>query len=257
MQLAGRVALITGGGRGIGAAIATGYARQRAAVILVARSTGEVEATAGAIRGAGGRALAMTGDVTRVDDVRRVVEGALQDFGRVDILVNNAGIPGPLGLLHEIDDDAWADTLATNVTSIFLVCRAVLPHMIERRAGNIVNVSSGAGVKQPGRERVRSLPYQVSKFAVEGLTDALAVQMRPFGINVNSLLPGQIRTRFHDHTPERYLTGRVGVPEDVVPAAVYLAALAPGELTGQALNAREFRGGQTAAAAGDIEGERR
>jgi len=239
VRLAGRVALVTGGGRGIGRAIALGYAREGAAVAVAARSRDEVEQVAREIQSAGGRAAAVRVDVRRAEEVQEMVRAVLGAFQQLDILVNNAGIPGPRGLLHEIEDAAWEETIATNLTGMFHCCKAVLPHMLGRGRGNIINISSGAGLKQP-RERVRSLPYQVSKFGVEGLTDALAIQLRPYGINVNSLLPGQIRTRFHHDTPGAYLAGRVGEPEDVVPAAVHLAALAPGELTGQTVAAREF-----------------
>lgn len=240
MKLSRRVALVTGGGRGIGRAIAVGYAREGAAVLVAARSEGEIDATAGEIREHGGRAVGLTADVRRVGDIARMVETALHEFNQIDILVNNAGVPGPIGLLTEIDDADWEETLAINLTGMYRCCKAVLPHMLERKRGNIINISSGAGLKQP-RERVRSVPYAVSKFGVEGLTDALAIQLRPSGINVNSLLPGQIHTRFHEATPPAYIYGKLGDPGDVVPAAIYLAALAPGELTGQTISAREFR----------------
>lgn len=240
MKLAGRIALITGGGRGIGRAIALGYAHEGASVVVAARSAHEIDSTVGEVRERRGTAIGVAVDVRQVGDVAAMVQRALEAFGQIDILVNNAGIPGPIGLLTEIDDAEWEETLAVNLSGMYHCCKAVLPHMLGRGRGNIINISSGAGVKQ-SRERVRSVPYQVSKFGVEGLTDALAVQLRGRGINVNSLLPGQIRTQFHDATPPTYLYGKLGEPTDVVPAAVYLAALDPGEVTGQTISAREFR----------------
>jgi len=111
--------------------------------------------------------------------------------------------------------------------------------MMAQRAGNIINISSGAGLKRP-RDAVRSLPYAVSKFGLEGLTDALAVQMRPYGINVNSLLPGPTRTRFHTDTPSGGVRTDLTAPEEIAPVAVYLAALRPGELTGESVDARSW-----------------
>ncbi len=239
VTLAGSVAIVTGGGRGIGGAIALAYAGVGAAVVIAARTGREIEAMRDEIRATGGRALAVVTDISHPKDVDRLVAATIETFGQIDVLVNNAGVPGPRGLLHEISEEEWDRAIDINLKGMFLCCKYVLPHMIARQRGNIVNISSGAGVKQP-RERVRSLPYQVSKFGVEGLTDALAAQMRPYGINVNSLLPGRIATQFHERVPGGQSAEHMGKPEDVVPAAVYLAALRPGELTGQTLRARDF-----------------
>jgi len=239
--LSDKVAIVTGAGRGIGRAIALGYAQAGARVVVVARTPTELYAMAQEIEAGGGRALAIPTDISQAKDVELMVNQTLKTFGHIHILVNNAGVAGPMGLITQIDEDDWGQTLAINLKGAFLCCRAVVPSMIAARGGNIVNISSGAGQPKP-RSSVRSLPYQVSKFGLEGLTNGLAVQLREYKINVNSLLPGMIATRFHDDTPpERIaaLGGKMGHPEHVIGAAIYLASRGPGELTGQIVNARD------------------
>ena len=244
--LSDEVAIVTGGSRGIGKAIARAYARAGASVVIVARTQGEVEATAKEIESDGGRALAVQTDVSQAQDVERLVAQTLDTFGRVDILVNNAGVAGPMGLITEISEADWIKTLSINLKGPFLCCRAVVPSMIAAGGGNIINVSSGAGQRKP-RKAVRSLPYQVSKFGLEGLTDGLAVQLREHKINVNSLLPGMTATRIHADTPPEWIEGmggKMGQPEDVVEAALFLASRPPGEFTGQVVSARDFKQGE-------------
>lgn len=240
-----KVAIVTGGGRGIGRAIALAYAREGAAVVVAARTQAEIETTAEEIESGGGRALAVPTDVSQARDVERMVAQALTAFGQVDVLVNNAGVAGPMGLITEFSEADWDQTLAINLKGAFLCCRAVVPAMIAAGGGNIINVSSGAGQRRP-RSAVRSLPYQVSKFGLEGLTNALAVQLREYKINVNSLLPGRIATRLHAETPPDWIAtmeGKMGRPEEVAAAAVYLASRPPGEFTGQIVSAKEFNRG--------------
>lgn len=234
-----RVAIVTGGGRGIGRAIAHALAGAGARVTIAARTVTEIEQVALEIRTMGGDVLAVPADVTRPADPEAIVARTLDRFGRLDVLVNNAGVPGSTGLLPEISERAWEETLRVNLTGPFLCLKAALPPMMAQRAGNIINVSSGAGLKRP-RDTVRSLPYAVSKFGLEGLTDALAAQMRPYGINVNSLLPGPTRTRFHTDRPRDGARTDLAAPEDAAPVAAYLAALRPGELTGQTVDARAW-----------------
>ncbi len=243
--LSGKVAIVTGGGRGIGRAIALAYAREGAAVVVAARTQSEIGATAREIETSGGRVLALQTDVSQAQDVERMVAKALKTFGHVDILVNNAGVAGPMGLITEISEADWIKTLSINLKGAFLCCRAVVPSMIAAGGGNIINVSSGAGQRKP-RKAVRSLPYQVSKFGLEGLTDGLAVQLREHKINVNSMLPGMIATRIHADTPPEWIEGtggKMGQPEDVVEAALFLASRPPGEFTGQVVSARDFKQG--------------
>lgn len=241
MRLEGKVAIVTGGGRGIGRAIALALAREGAAVVVAARTKQEIEAVAGEIEASGGCALAVPTDVCQEASVQNMVRRAVEAFGRVDILVNNAGVPGPMGLITEIEDGEWDRTLDTNLKGVFLCAKAAVPHMIEQGGGNIINISSGAGFKRP-RQRVRSMPYNVSKFGIEGLTHVLAVQLREHNICVNSLLPGVTDTRFHDDTPHDWLVSmpEMGQPEDVMEAAVFLATQDVASMTDQALNVREW-----------------
>lgn len=242
-ELIGKVAVVTGGGRGIGRAIALGCAREGSRVLIAARTRKEIEAVAAEIRALGGEVLAVVADISREEDVHRMVTEVVDAWGRVDVLINNAGVPGPQGLIHELDLSEVDRTWAINIRGTFLCSQAILPLMLEQGGGNIINVSSGAGQRKP-RPRVRSLPYQVSKFAVEGLTNALAVQLREHRINVNALQPGRIATRIHDATPAGWVAGRqMGRPEDVVPAAVFLASLEPGAMTGFSLEAGTFNRG--------------
>jgi len=239
--LANKVAIVTGSGQGIGRAIAIGYAQEGAKVLVAARTETDIEAVAEEIRAAGGEVLAVKADISREADVQHIVTQAIDTWGQIDILVNNAGVPGPEGLIHELDPAEVELTWAINIRGTFLCSRAITPFMIEQGGGNIINVSSGAGHRKP-RKVVRSLAYQTSKFAVEGLTNGLAVQLKEYNINVNSLLPGPIATRLHHNTPpERFATlGKPGKPEDVVPAAIYLATQPLGEFTDQIISVKEF-----------------
>jgi 3-oxoacyl-[acyl-carrier protein] reductase len=203
-KLTGKVALITGGGRGIGKAIALRFAQEGAALVLCGRTGAALEEVCHTAHQMGRAAVPVQADVSRESDVERVRDTALQVFGQIDILVNNAGVAGPLGLITTIRTHAWEDTLRINLTGMFLCARAVLTPMIARRTGNIINLSSGAGLKTA---RVRSLPYGISKWGVEGLTYALAVQMQPYGICVNALRPGPHDTGMHQETPPEWRTG--------------------------------------------------
>lgn len=248
-SLKGRVAIVTGGGRGIGRAASIGLAREGAMIVATARTSEEVQGTAEMIRSEGGTAVALTGDVRKDEDVTRVTKETLRLFGHIDILMNNAGIDGSSKPLVEVSEDELMEVLEVNVAGIFRFSRAVLPHMIQERSGNIVNVSSGAGIWRPGR-KVRSITYTVSKFAVEGLTYAMASSLNGTGVNVNSFRPGYTKTGFQSRwTKEELLRqeeqhGEPRKPEAVIPLVVYLAALDPGEMTGQSIDAKEWRGGE-------------
>lgn len=245
MRLDEKVAIITGGGRGIGRAIARAYAAEGAIVLITSRTESELDTTSYQIRENGGRAYYLVGDVTKTEDVRHVVEETVSRFGRLDILVNNAGIVGSGNELDEISDMEWERVISTNVTGYFLFARAVVPYMIKQQSGNIINVSSGAGKKRR-RNYIMSIPYSVSKFAVEGFTHVLSVRLEGTGINVNSLSPGPVRTRLLDFlsAEERRIfirnIGKPNDPESISESAIYLACLKPGELTGETIEAKTF-----------------
>lgn len=243
MQLEGKVAIVTGGGRGIGRAIAEAYASEGAKVTITARTESELDSVAANIHRHKGKALPLPGDATNPSEVQKVVKSTLDEFGKIDILVNNAGVGGPTGELDEISEKEWDAVLGVNLKGAILFTKLVLPGMLQRGSGNIINVSSGAGEKRP-RRFVRSIPYTVSKFAIEGFTSALSVRLLGTGVNVNALKPGTTRTALYASIPQRVarqLTAEVGEPaepESVNKLAVYLASLKPGELNGESLDVR-------------------
>ena len=201
MKLDNQVALITGAGRGIGRAIAMAFARQGADLALVARTASELEETARRIRvadplqgTAGHRVVAVTADVSQRADVERAVGQARETFGRVDVLVNNAGVQPPIGPLWQNDADEWMRAVAVNLFGPMLCIKAVLPGMMERKRGKIINLSGG-GATGP---RPNFGAYAASKAALVRLTETLAEELEPHNIQVNALAPGAINTRMLD-----------------------------------------------------------
>ncbi|PCE16102.1 oxidoreductase [Microbacterium sp. SZ1] len=183
-DLTGRTAVVTGGGSGLGAAIARALHAAGAAVVVVGRDTAKLDAVA---RELGDRVRALSCDVAdpaSVDALRDALVGT-----QVSILVNNAGIPGPVAALTDIDVDDWDEVFDVNVRGTFLLCRALLPGMIERGDGDVINVASVSG-KRPLAHRT---PYCASKMAVIGLTSTLAFEVGPAGVRVNSLSPGPVQ----------------------------------------------------------------
>ena len=249
LPLAGRVALVTGASRGIGRAVALALGAAGAAVACCARSADQVEATAAAVSGHGGRARGFRLDVTRRNEIDAVVADIGAALGPIDILVNNAGITLDKRSV-EVTDEEWDDVLATNLTSTFVLARAVAPGMMEQRRGKIINIGSMYGkIGVP-----RYAAYCASKAAVEALTRSLAVEWARHGIQVNCLAPGyvntdipreamadeKLRTLFLSRVPAR----RIGEPEEVATLAVYLASAASDFMTGQTVY---LDGGQTIA----------
>jgi NAD(P)-dependent dehydrogenase (short-subunit alcohol dehydrogenase family) len=185
-RLAGRTALVTGGGNGLGRAMATALAERGVRVVVAGRTASTLEATASALRAIGHDVRAAVVDVS--DPASVTMLGAAVDDEDISILVNNAGVPGPVAPLVDVAPDEWDDVFATNVRGTYLMCRQLLPSMIERGAGDIVNVASVSG-KRPLPRRT---PYCASKMAVLGLTTTLAAEVGPLGITVNSLSPGPV-----------------------------------------------------------------
>ena len=228
LKLKGRVALITGGGTGIGAATARLFAEEGAAVCVAGRRNAPLEGVVAAIRDDGGRALAVAGDVSVTEDCIRIVEKATSAFGRIDVLVNNAGT-ATLMDAHETTDDLWDRTIATNLSGAFRMIRAVLPGMISREAGSIVNVSSILG--QSGMKR--SAAYGASKAGLDQLTRILAVEYADRGIRVNAVAPAWVDTpmtesvqahaAMYERLKKKHPMGRFGAPEEVAQAVLFLA----------------------------------
>lgn len=191
MRLAGKTAIVTGAGRGVGKAIALALAREGADLALASRTRSEVEATARDVRLAGRRALAILADISQRQEAEAMVASALAEFGTVDILVNNASVQPPIGRLWENDPDEWLRTVLVNLGGAFLCCRAVIPAMIRNGGGKIMNLSGG-GATSP---RPFFSAYASSKTALVRLTETLAEELRPYNVQVNAIAPGMVATR--------------------------------------------------------------
>jgi NAD(P)-dependent dehydrogenase (short-subunit alcohol dehydrogenase family) len=244
MPLSGKVALITGGASGIGRATALLFAREGAAVALADLNADGGQRVVDQISKSGGRAFFEPADVTRSADCQRLIERAIREFGRIDILFNNAGIIRRATVL-DLSEDDWDRVMAVNVKSIYLLSREVIPHMQKAGGGTIINTASGWGLTGGAKAAV----YCASKGAVVLLTKAMAVDHGPQKIRVNCICPGDTDTgmlreeaqqlgeensRFLAESAKRPL-GRVGTPEEIAQAALYLASDASSFVTGTAL----------------------
>lgn len=249
--LAGRTALVTGAGRGIGRAIALRCAAEGAAVALAGRSVPELEEVAARVAAAGGTSLVVPMDVQDAASVADGVARVAADLGDVDVLVANSGVAGPTAPLWEVTPEEWDATHAVNVRGVFLSCRAVLPAMVRRGAGSVVVIGSMSG-KRPMAQRT---PYTSSKTALIGLVRSLAVEAGEHGIRVNLVSPGPVTGPRLDRvvaaageaggrTPEEQLAEyaaasplrRLVDPDDVAAAVVFLAGDDARSTTGEDLN---------------------
>jgi len=239
-RLDGRIALVTGASRGIGAAIALAFGREGAAVAVnYHRSPARAAEVVAAVQAGGGKAMALQADVSDGRAVRALVDQTLAAFGRIDVLVNNAGIltAAPLA---QMSDEVWDTMLATNLRAVFLCARAVLPGMLERGSGKIINVSSQLGQKGLANHT----HYAAAKGGVIAFTRALAREVGPRGIHVNAIAPGAIDTELiapvtDESRRERsaiFALRRFGSPEEVAPTAVFLASDDSSYYAGQTLN---------------------
>jgi NAD(P)-dependent dehydrogenase (short-subunit alcohol dehydrogenase family) len=195
MKLKNKVAIITGGGTGIGKAISFAFANEGATIVVAARNLPRLEDVAKDIKSRGGKAKAIQTDISDYEQVKRMVAQTIDEFGQIDILVNNAA----MGTFNNADVadmtlDNWLETLATNVTGTMLCSREVLKYMIPRRSGNIINVSSVAGLSGVPKES----PYSVSKWGIIGFTETLAIEAGKHNIRVNCISPGATRTKEFD-----------------------------------------------------------
>ncbi len=240
-DLGGRVAVVTGGGQGIGRAIAEALAEHGASVVVCGRSCATLEATVNVIREAGGTAQLLQMDVTSDEDVARARDWLLREFGGIDVLVNNAGINPHYGTIEKTSLEDWNQILAVNLTGVFRCCKLLGGLMLEKGAGSIINISSIAG--HVGLKR--QAPYGAAKGGVEQFTKSLAHDWAQHGVRVNAIAYGYVATDLtagvlsHEHIGPRLLAripmGRFARLEEVAGAAVFLAADASSYVTGHSL----------------------
>ena len=216
MDFTGKVALVTGGGNGIGRATSAAFARHGAKVVVVDRDAAGAQATAGIIRQGGGEAIAVTADVTRSNDVKAYVKAAIDKFGRIDCFFNNAGIEGKVAPTAEYDEAVFDAVIGVNVKGVFLGLRHVLPEMVRQGSGAVVNTASVAGlVGTPGMPA-----YVASKHAVIGLTKTAAGEVARQGIRVNAVCPGPVDTRMIHALEEQLAPGNAASVAERYQAAI-------------------------------------
>lgn len=245
--LKNRSAVVTGGGRGIGKAIALALAREGASLCLVSRTKSELAATEKDIRSCGAKVISWAADVSSEETAQTAVQKCREAYGGIDILVNSAGIIGPIGPLEEEESQDWRRTLDINLTGTFLFMKAALPSMKKRRSGKIINLSGGGA---SGAFPMHAA-YAATKAATVRLTETVAEEVKEFNIQINAIAPGPVNTKMYD---EMLKAGRRGgeseykrlmdqeksggtPPERAAALAVFLASEVSGSLTGRLISA--------------------
>jgi 3-oxoacyl-[acyl-carrier protein] reductase len=239
LELAGKVALVTGGAQGIGRAVALLLGRNGADIVISDINLEKAEETANEVQAIGRKAMAMKVNVADLREVERMVEAIIEKFGKIDILVNNAGIARDKLILRMTEED-WDAVLNVNLKGTFNCTKAVVRYMSKQKSGKIVNIASVSG--EMGN--VGQANYSASKAGVIGLTKTIAREFAQRGINVNAIAPGYIQTPMTDGLPEKVKEElkrlipmeRLGQPEDVAQAVLFLVSEASSYITGQVLN---------------------
>jgi len=243
-SLNGKIAIVTGGSRGIGKAIALGFAKAGAKVVLTSRKINDLEANAAEIKAFGGEALPIQAHLGKVEEISRMVNTVLDKFGRIDVLVNHAGTKPALGTVLDSDERIWETIISVNMKGFYFTSQAVAKIMKKQGGGKIINIASIDGFKpEPGVSI-----YNISKAGVRMITKSFALELAPFNIQVNTIAPGPISTKLLDshwfHLPpevakkekntmaEMTPIGRIGEPDEIAGAAIYLASDASSYTTG-------------------------
>lgn len=252
MLLRGQVAIVTGGGRGIGRAIARRFAAEGASVVVTARSENEIREVVAEIEGAGGKAAAVKADLGREADCKSIVEGARAAFGAVHVLVNNAAIYGPIQPIEKFPLPDWDEVMAVNLRAPLVLSQLVLPEMYERKSGSILNISTVSAKAA----FALSSAYAASKAGLMGLTRAMAAEAARKGVRVNAICPGPVtETKMSKDLTREFagyfksgsddllkqmmqniLQGRPQTAEEIASAALFLVSDQASAITGQTLN---------------------
>jgi len=255
MLLKDQVAIVTGGGKGIGKAIAKAFVDQGAAVAICGTDWPRLQETANELKSCGGRVLAVQTDISKEDQVIRMVEQAVKEFGKIDILVNNSGIAGPSCYVVDMKLEEWNQVFAVDLTGAMLCSREVLKHMIPRKSGNIIMIGAEGGRTGDGRSgQPRRTPYCCAKMGVIGLTESLGQEVGPYNIRVNCISAAAVRgdrwNRVLDYKAKAFGTnreeeakkeiksyslGRPAEESELANCAVYLASSMSSAMTGQTL----------------------
>ena len=243
MKLQGQVAIVTGGGRGLGRSVALTFGKQGAKVVLAARTMEEIDHVAEELRSLKKEAIAVRTDVSNEDQVNHLVKMTLEAFGTIDILVNNAGARGPIGPIHQISLSEWEQTLKVNLTGAFLCTKAVLPVLMEKREGKIINVATTL------TPRPNLTPYMVAKAGLIHFTKQLSRELKDYNIQVNVIHPGVMDTRMQEEIRKAGVKaigtdmferlkeeGILHLPDEPAKLVLFLASKASDGITGEYLS---------------------
>ena len=234
MKLANKVAIVTGGSRGIGRGVAIAFAREGVAVAIVGRDKAVCEETTAFITKNGGTAISVPADVSIEEDAARIADQTLEKLHRIDILVNSAAVNLPYRAVSDVTMADWNWIIGVNLTGIFLVCKAVLPQMKKQHSGKIINFSSIGGLSgAPGRA-----PYRATKAAIINFTECLAAEVKEFGIDANTICPCVVETDMLRETKKTVAIPNIPMPpEEMAEVAVFLASNEGRAITGTTINA--------------------